>query len=354
MRIDQILPNMAYGDAISDHAFELKRLFKSWGFESEIFALFREGPISHSCRPIDEFRPHSEDLIFYHYSIGCKKVSDLVLKSSGRKIFVYHNITPHQYFFKYSSVLFELLRDGREALTEFRDVVDLAIGDSDFNSQELLDLGYKKVETFPIFVDFRKFEGVSADPQMLKYLGSEWTTFLFTGRVVPNKAPHDLIRTFAWYYHHVNRFSRLILVGMAPIGGYFTQLLSLIESLGVKNSVFFPGRVKFSELLAIYQKTDVFLCMSEHEGFCVPLLEAMHFQIPILAYASSGIPFTLGNSGILFKRKDPELVSELAYLLTSDSGLRGKVIRGQNARLNDFKSSLLEKKYRDLVKRFEE
>ena len=353
MEIIQLLPNMADGDAISNHAIELKQLLKGWGHTSEIYALVREGGVSQHCRPIQEFRPKIDSITLYHYSIGCEKVSLLFEKCDGRKILIYHNITPYHFFSKLHAALAKCLKEGRERLGSFRNQVELAIGDSQYNVEELNDLGYRKTITLPIILDFKKFKNIASDENLLKYLGKGWTTFLFTGRVVPSKAQHDAIRCFAEYCKNVNRKSRLILVGGVPYGMYVQELYDLADSLGVRSHVFIPGKVKFSELVTYYRTADLFLCMSDHEGFCVPLLEAMTLDIPILAYSKTGVGCTLDQSGVQVKEKDPKVVAELAHLLITDLKFRGQVLQGQKKRLEAFQSQVVIKQYEDLFIKIE-
>ncbi len=344
---------MAYGDAISNHAIALKKLLQSWGYASEIYALFREGPVAQHCRPLNEYKAQSDTLTFYHYSIACKHGTRAFLNSAGRKVLIYHNITPHPYFLRYHIHLYQLLQKGREALGDFKDTVELAIGDSQFNVEELLELGYPNAVSLPIILDFTNFAKTPPDSDLLKYLGEGWTNFLFTGRIVPNKAQHDAIRSFAWYCKEINRKSRLFLVGGAPFGHYVKELYRLAESLGVADHVFIPGKVTFPELVAYYKTADVFLCLSDHEGFCVPLLEAMHFDIPILAYSATGVPHTLKNAGVLVKKKDPAVVSEMAHLLIEDQSLRKQIIQGQRKSLATYQPDAVGLQYRTLMQQLE-
>jgi glycosyltransferase involved in cell wall biosynthesis len=358
MEIHQLLPNMAFGDAISNHALELKRLLKSWGYASEIYAQTRERFVLHQCKSINDYQICSDSkksVVIYHYSIGADRVTQVFQKTVARKILIYHNMTPHQYFQKYNQQLYLLLKHGREdlsklsKLTNLEEGVDLCIGDSDYNVQELRELGFRKIESLPILLDFKAFEKTPPDPNRLKYLTRDWTTFLFTGRVVPNKAIHDVIRAFAYYQRNIERRSRLLLVGSIPFGAYYQELLLLAQSLGVEENVFFSFHVKFSELVAYYHVADLFLCMSDHEGFCVPLLEAMYFNIPIVAYAATAVPQTLGSAGILVKQKDPEVVAELCYLLMKNLPLRNRVIQNQKKRLEDFDPKRVSQRYRELI-----
>lgn len=336
-RVYQLLAAFRTGDAISNYALCLKGLLSGWGYRSEIYALHVERPQDGLCRRVTEFPSHDAALTIYHYGIGCDEVSERFLLAPGRRMLIYHNITPHHFFAPYCQSTFELTKRGREVLSGFREVADTVVSVSKFNAQELVELGYRDVAVVPPLVDFQAFDGTAPDRPVLERLNDGWTNFLFVGRIAPNKRQEDLIRTFAWYHRFIDRRCRLLLVGEhRGAAGYLADLQAVSRSLRVEDHVVFAGRVPLSELVAYYRSAHVFMCMSEHEGFCIPLLEAMHSDLPILAYACPGVVSTLGNAGVLVKVKDVPVVAEAAYQLVSDPTLRERIVEQQRHRFDDF------------------
>jgi glycosyltransferase involved in cell wall biosynthesis len=254
----------------------------------------------------------------------------------GRKIVVYHNITPFEYFYGYSRANYDLTYLGREGLNFLKDKVERCFADSQFNKTDLRETGYScPIDVLPIIVPFDDYNK-TPNQDILKQYDDDWVNILFVGRIAPNKKPEDIIRAFAYYKTHINPKSRLFLAGSYNgMETYHRQLQKYVHALGIKD-VIFTGHTKFDQLLAFYKLADVFLCMSEHEGFCVPLLEAMHFDVPIVAYKAAAVPDTMGKSGIVVDEKNPALIGKLIERLVTDSALRQAVISGQQDRLKDF------------------
>lgn len=348
--IHQLLPNLSYGDAISNHALALQRLLRSWGHESEIYAQYVHEKMAGRCRRLDELRTDDRSITLYHHSIGSIEVTALYRSMKGRRAMIYHNITPHHFFAPYRTRHHDLCRMGREELASFRDGVDMVLADSAYNGSELEALGFPRAHVLPILVDFDRLDETAPDFTAVSGLGDDWTCFLFVGRISPNKRQEDVIRAFGWYHRFINRRSRLFLVGdHGGMGAYLQDLREVVASLDLDGQVMFSGRTSLGELLGYYRRADLFLCMSEHEGFCVPLLEAMHHDIPILAYASSAVPETLGEAGVLLTGKDMPVAAEMAHLMTSDGPLREKILAGQRRRLEDFKQEAVGKLFRSYI-----
>ena len=233
----------------------------------------------------------------------------------------------------------------------FRNVPELCWADSDFNKQNLIDAGYSCViHTIPILLSFGDYAKL-ADQKVIDRYSDDYVNFLFVGRVVPNKAQEDVIRTFAWYQKHVNPKCRLFLVGNAGMVSYVDRLKRYIDVLGVKN-VIFPGHITFAEILAYYHLADIFLCMSQHEGFCVPLLEAMYFHIPILARDTTAIPYTLGGAGVLLPDNDPVTAALMADRIVKDKALRDSIVAGQDERLRFFSTENIKRMILDEMRAF--
>ncbi len=241
---------------------------------------------------------------------------------------IYHNITPHAFFLDYHRILTRECYKGRLEIRRFVDRVDLALGDSEFNRRELEDLGFKKTGVLPLLIDWSKFDRME-DPVVRRMYPGDRFTLLFVGRVIPNKKFEDLIRTFAVFRKTFHSASRLILVGdYRGMERYMAALHGMVEELDLPE-VHFPGRVDFTELLAYFRMADVYLSMSEHEGFGVPIVEAFRMGIPVVAYAAGAVEETMNGGGLLLRRKDFLRAAALLDRLREDEAFRGRVLASQ-------------------------
>lgn len=343
MQIHQILPSINIGDAIGNDVLEIKKILDSWGYESLIFSQHIHPNLAPVAQLYTEYQKFSspENILIYHLSIG-SVISEFVKTLPDKKIIIYHNITPHKYFEGINDTLVQLLKDGRKELAEFAGTVDLALGDSEYNREELEELGFKKTGVLPIIIDFEIYKQ-EPDKKILKKFNDNYINFLFVGRISPNKKQEDVIKTFYYYNKYINSRSRLFLVGSYNgTEKYHAQLQNLVKQLNLKN-VHIIGQVEFPELLAYYKLADVFLSMSEHEGFCVPLVESMYFGIPIISYSSTAIPYTLDGCGVLFKEKRYEQVAELMNYIIENKGLKARIVERQKKRLQEFDKSMIVK-----------
>jgi len=346
MEIHQLLPGYQYGDAISNHAAALRGLLRSCGYQSEIFSQHIGPIVAHDCRHIRSFRGREDAIAIYHYSIGADEITDLFLTTQGKRMFVYHNITPHHYFADYNKYEYAMTKRGRDTLREFRDTTDMVLADSPFNCEELAGLGFRNPRVLPILTNYAAFDSTAPCQQILSRFEDDWSNFLFVGRLAPNKRQEDVIRVFAHYNNFIDRRSRLFLVGSDAKKTYVAGLRRLVRTLGINDHVELPGHVRLSELIAYYRLADVFLCMSEHEGFCVPFLEAFQHDVPVLAYNAAAVPQTLGDAGILIERRDYSLIAEMAHLLMTDEAMRSKVLAGQSKRLSQFEPRAIAEEFR--------
>ncbi len=337
MEIHQLLPNFVPGDAIGNHARALRRLLQSWGFGSEIYAHYAHPEVAHECRPLNELPATLRGAVIYHYSTLSAEAAQAFEEFKGRRAIIYHNITPAYFYAPYCQRTYGLLCAARGNLGQFRGLVDMTLGVSAYNCVELAAAGYANPRRLPLLLELEAFAEQPAAPANLRSCDDGWKNFLFVGRLAPHKRQEDVIRAFAWYNRFVNRRSRLVLVGTA--GGlerYLYHLREVVKSLDVEEHVVFAGHASLAELAAYYRSAHVFVCMSEHEGFCVPLLESMYHRLPIIAYAAAGVPETLADAGVLFNNKDYPMIAEMANLLIEDELLRTRVIRRQQERLADF------------------
>jgi len=337
MEIHQLLPKLGYGDAITNCALKLREWLREWGHESEIFAEEAHPRVQRHRRPPDALRPGPRAVTIYHHGIWSEAVWNRFRSLSGRRAMIYHNVTPPHFFAPYGGGAYDLTRRARELLPELRDVVHFPMADSEFNRAELVDFGFRDVRLLPVPVDFRAFDEATPDARILDELRDGARNLLFVGRIVPNKRVEDVVRVFASYHLFIEPASRLVLVGSGEeIPEYLEQVRAVAAELGVPRSVVFTGRVDFSELAALYRVAHLFVCMSEHEGFCVPLLEAMHHDVPVLARAEGAVPETLGGAGVLVRERNFPVIAEVANVLLTDDDLRARVQSGQRTRLRHF------------------
>lgn len=346
MKIYQLLPVLSYGDAIGNDTIALYNIIKGAGYDTHIYAEVVDKRISSEiCSDINQFRGvEKEDVIIYHLSTG-SELNYQVVNYDCRIMIIYHNITPPQYFNGYNIEAYRNCRRGLAAARFLRDKVDYALADSEFNREELLRMGYQcDVDVLPILIPFDDYEK-APNAKIIEQYQDGKDNIIFTGRIAPNKKQEDVITAFALYKKQYNSNARLILVGAyEAMPRYYEQLKQYVKELGVQDVVF-TGHVPFDEILAYYRVADCFLCMSEHEGFCVPLIEAMYFQIPIVAYDSTAIGDTLGGSGWLLEDKDPAAVAGVLNRLLSDKELKNEIIKGEQYRLEDFNHAVIEKQF---------
>lgn len=346
--LHQLLTSLSYGDAIGNEALAIQAQLRAAGFASDIFAESWDVRMVDRCRPLFEYREVSspETVCLYHFSIG-SAAGRMIYHAPDRLVSIYHNITPPEFFLGFHGHLAGLCYHGRRELAMFAERSALGLGDSEFNRRELEAAGYPRTAVLPIVLDFESYRQ-PASPVVRRLYADGRTNLLFVGRIIPNKRVDDLIRSFAVYQRHINRHSRLLLVGdYRGHERYHRRLLELIEGLRVSNVVL-AGHVPHDDLLAYYQVADVFVCLSEHEGYCVPLIEAMDAGVPVIAYDAGAVRETLDGGGLLLTEKPPELVAELVHALMTDAALRGRALEAQRrtverVRARDFGALLLER-----------
>lgn len=333
MEIHQILPTISPCDAIGNEAFVIRDILRNWGYKSEIFAQNIHQSIT-TANHLSEHKKRSSknNVLIYHFSIG-SDVSKYVMQAPDRKILLYHNITPPHFFYNVNDNLALILGKGRDELKLLVSEIDVALGDSEYNRMELENLGYRKTGVLPLIIDLSKYDKYNKG--IISKYDDGWTNILFVGRIAPNKKQDDIVKCF-YYYKAINPRSRLFLVGgFNGCEVYYDYLQNLIKQLGIKD-VNIIGMVDFADLISYYMLADVFLCMSEHEGFSVPLIESMHFGTPIIAYNSTAVPYTMGGAGILVNRKCYPEIAEMINLVVTDEKFRQRIISKQNTRLKDF------------------
>jgi glycosyltransferase involved in cell wall biosynthesis len=346
IRIHQVLATLGYGDAIGHEVLGIQRVLRRHGYESEIFvetADYRLEPLTRDYRALVDFSA-PDNLLIHHFSLG-SKASRTAFALPDRMALIYHNITPPEYFIGVHRMLARQCFRGRRELRAYADRCDLALGDSAFNRRDLEDLGFPRTGVLPVVPEFSHLDR-APNRMMAGQFDDDWTNIVFVGRVIPNKKIEDLIASVRAYQTLHNPRSRLLIVG--GYGGYERYLASLHQLSATLDAahVHFLGHVSDEELVAYYEVADLFLCASEHEGFCVPLVEAFYKDVPVLAYAATAVPDTMDGAGVLYDDKDPRHVAALMDAIISNCDLQDAIVAGQREAVRrlqarDFAGTLL-------------
>ncbi len=343
MRIHQWVPAAHRGDAIGDSARQVRGMLRAMGHDSDLFALTIDDDLRGDVRPFSDPESAGGDITIFHFALPSPMTGKFA-SLAGTKIVQYHNITPAAFFAPYDPNLFRLAALGRRELASLVGRVDLALGDSEFNRQELEALGFARTGVLPIAVNTGRITSAPPRPALERILRDGLINILFVGRIVPNKKIEDHIRLAEIYKRYVDSYYRFIFVGRYDgVPRYFDQVRALIAEYDMLPDRFwFTGPVPDEDLAAFYRWADAYVSLSEHEGFCVPLVEAMAADVPVVAYAAGAVPETLGGAGLLFAPKDLELAAELLGTVVYDREVRARVLEGQRRRLQDFAPARIE------------
>ncbi|MHB8464860.1 MAG: glycosyltransferase [Acidimicrobiales bacterium] len=342
MRIHQVLVSASRGDAITNSAFELRKLLRQIG-PSEIFARNIDPGIGGEVSYLNTYFAASsscpeDDMILYHASIGDPEVHGFVVARPERLVLVYHNMSPAAAFAPYEPGFAGLLEAGRRDLGRLQDRVTMALCDSAFNASELVSLGYRDVRVTPLIIDPASLHALARDEGTANHLNTVITgpVALFVGQLLPHKRPELLVQAFHALVTYLVPEAHLMLVGSPRIPRYAQALQQQIVELGLHRA-WLTGPLKPETLREFYERADIFVTASDHEGFCVPLIEAMSFDVPILARATSAVPETLGGAGMLLDPDDgPLVIAEAWATLISDTEERERLIARGAERLRDF------------------
>jgi len=330
MKIHQFTPILEPG-AVGSHTLMARDVLRNAGHTSEIYtpdvhrAFADEG-----ARPLGDYR-RGADVLVYHLAIG-SPVANMLLGRREPLVVNHHNLTPLRYLESWQSDAARGVVWGRSQLRELAPRAAVGIGDSHFNEAELIEAGYRRTTVVPILFDPQSIS-VEPDPATERV---DATTWLFVGRLAANKAQHDIVKAFAAYRQFHDADARLHLVGGGVDDPYGHTLRRFIEALGLHDAVTLTGSVSAAQLAAHYATADVFVVCSEHEGFCVPLLEAMYHGVPIVAFAAAAVPETLGNAGLLLDVKDACTVAAAVDRVVRDEALRGQLVAAGTSRVQQF------------------
>lgn len=352
--VHQFISTLAPGDAVSHHTLEVRRLLRDLGLESEIYARQRLYEMNARARPFRDYdgrRAPGETMLLYQAAIG-SVIADFVARRPEGKIVNYHNLTPPEYFLVWEPHVAMELEVGRRQIAGLAADAVAAVCDSSFNEADAKAMGYERTAVAPILLDLSGFDG-EVDAATLDRLaaakhqgGADW---LFVGRLAPNKAQHDLVKALAVNRRIYDPRARLHLVGGPSSETYGRALRGYVAALDLDGVVTLSGSVPQAVLAAHYQAADVFVCASEHEGFCIPLLEAMHHRVPVVAYRAGAVPETLGGAGLLVGRKDAATLAGAVARVLDDRDLRGRLVDAGTERIAEFVLDRSRARFREVL-----
>lgn len=347
--IHQLVAGFAGGDAISHEALIIRELCREMGYPSEIYApADRIAPDRlNECLPMDAYRHQHGDVAIGHYSIT-SPATDAFLSSSAKKVLIYHNITPPEYFQPFDSAVAGQLREARQGLRNVIGCADAVWADSAFNARELAEHGAQNPQVFPLLFAPRDLD-VAPDPVVLNKFAVPMRNILFVGRIAPNKCIEELITAFAWFHRNIEPQSRLLVVGSDRSAPSYYAMLKMYAAELELDTVFFERFASPAGLSAYYQIADIFATTSRHEGYCLPLIEAMHKGVPVIARRTGGTPEALGSAGILINEFTPQELAELFGLVCHDETIRATVMASQQQRMAQVLNRPVREEFRGLL-----
>jgi glycosyltransferase involved in cell wall biosynthesis len=353
MKVNQWVPAAHKGDAIGDSARRVRDFLRGMGHESDIFALTVDDDLRHEVRPFSDPGARQGDVTIFHFALPSPMTAAFASLPNGR-VLQYHNVTPARFFAGYDPALFRLASIAREELAALASSTDLALGDSEYNRHELDELGFGKTGVMPIAVDIGRLTGAPPQPALDELLDDGFVNFLFVGRIAPNKKIEDHIKLAEQYKRYIDAHYRFIFVGRYDVvPRYYAAIRALMAEYKMLPERFlFTGPVPDAELAAYYRASSVYISLSEHEGFCVPLLEAMAMDVPVLAYAAAAVPDTLGGAGVQFAPKDLEYAAELLGMLAFEDHPREEILAGQRQRLHAFGDPVIQQRLASVISAF--
>jgi glycosyltransferase involved in cell wall biosynthesis len=353
VKVNQWVPTAHKGDAVGDSARRVRDLLRGMGHESEVYALEVDDELRHDIRSFSEPDARRGDVTIFHFALPSPMSSAFASLPHGR-VLQYHNVTPARFFASYDPALFRLASIARQELAELASTTDLALGDSAYNRQELDELGFPATAVMPIAVDTDRLTTAPPQPVLDEILDDGLVNFLFVGRIAPNKRIEDHIKLAEQYKRYIDAYYRFIFVGRYDVvPRYYSAIRALMAEYKLLPERFvFTGPVPDAELAAYYRASSVYISLSEHEGFCVPLVEAMAMDVPVLAFSAAAVPDTLGGAGVQFAPKDLEYAAELLGMLAFEDNPREDVLAGQRQRLRAFGDAVIQQRLASVISAF--
>jgi glycosyltransferase involved in cell wall biosynthesis len=347
--VHQFLPVLE-PSAVGAHAMEARRILRDMGLESEIFADGTHPTWADEVQPYKDYgrRARADDILLYQAAVG-SVVADYLLERSEPLVVNYHNVTPARFFRRWEPDVVHALQVGARQVRRLAPRAAAGIADSAYNEGELRDLGYRRTTVAPVLFDVDAVRS-DVDETVVRRLMADkergGADLLFVGRVAPHKAQHDLVKALAAYRRAYDPAARLHIVGGSSSARYWTTLERYVDALGLQDAVHLAGSVSAGALAAHYRVADALVCLSEHEGFCIPLVEAMASDVPIVAFRAAAVPETLAGAGILLDSKDPATVAAAVHRVIDDADLRRRLVEAGRARLDEFSGERLRDQFR--------
>ncbi|HVB94687.1 MAG TPA: glycosyltransferase family 4 protein [Acidimicrobiales bacterium] len=352
--VHQFVPALLPRDATGDHTLALRDTFRQAGWTSEIYVEAAHDELLGEATYFERYPDHARpgDILLYQLSTA-SPVADFLLGRDETLVLDYHNITPAEYYRDWEEPTADKVALARRQMAELAPRATLGIADSAFNAAELRARGCPATEVVPILTTIDAWGSRAlADPSELsrrKDAHGPGTVLLFVGRLSPNKNQHLLVETLWLYRRWYDPDARLALVGPAITADYAEAVMQYAAELGLAAAVDHGEHLTPAQLAAWYSDADVYVCLSDHEGFCIPLLEAMHFDLPIVALAAGAVPETLGHAGILIEAKRPSLAAAAAHQVRSDPSLAAFLASAGRRRLDAFDGAVARSRFLEVL-----
>ncbi|MBQ7667420.1 MAG: glycosyltransferase [Kiritimatiellae bacterium] len=339
--LHQLVAGFRRGDAISDEAMLIRDVVSSHGMAADIRCPLQYVDPNDRREVADVETLAGEvsggDIALLHLSIG-SRANEVFRSLPCRRIILYHNVTPPHFFERVNPSVSQILANGREQVASLRNAAHANWAVSRFNAGELERMGYRDVRVLPLILPDtlgKRRPGRVLRPAPPR---DSFENFIFVGRLAPNKRHDRLLSVFSAYQKYVNPKCRLsVLGGSGGAEAYKTMLLGYVHAFELKNVVF-TDFIDNRSLDDFYSTASAFVCMSEHEGFCAPLLEAMAWRIPVFALRAGAVPETLDGAGVLFDSSlSHEEMAEAIGAVLGNRELREAVLKKQDERLARFR-----------------
>lgn len=342
MKIYQVLDALDFGDGVSNDVINKYELLTEMGYKTDIYSKWCHDKVKNYRKDIQELKVEPDDIILHHIS-GQTFIHEELKKLQCTKVLVYHNMTPPEFLDNKDA---ENIKNGMKQICSVASEYQYFLGVSDFNGQNLVEMGVTdQYEVLPILIPFENMESYKTKKRKRKE-----KIFLFVGRVARNKKQEDIIDIFNEYFSKINYNSRLIFVGNCEYSPeYYQCLQDKIRHLPCRENIEFKGKVSDDEVYAAYNDADVFICMSEHEGFCIPLLESMYFDVLTIGFDAGAVKSTMGEAGVLVQYKDPKCIAQLIHTIFQSKNIYKELIEKQRENVLLYSREQIKKKLQELI-----